>query len=111
MGRLSEAIIKELGFETQEFENRLVNQIPVAAAKIVTTNADRLVLIFVNLGVNNAYIHFNNDVSATNGIEVSANGGSVAMNYKEDFSLVGREWYGSAPAGLVNCLILEVIGV
>ena len=110
MGRLSEAILKELGFGTEEFENRLVNQIPAASAKVVTTNADRVALIFINLGANNAYIHFNPDVSATNGIEISANGGTVGMYFKEDFSLVGREWYGVAPAGAVNCVIYEVIG-
>lgn len=110
MGRLTDAIKGLYGFKAVTRQNPEVLVLQVAVTRFLPTDDDRLAFVIVNLGVNIAYINISNDVSATNGIELSANGGSVAMNFKEDFDMVGSCWYGTAPGGAVNILVLEVSG-
>lgn len=111
MGRLSEAIKNLMGFETRENRNPVVDALQNVTTRFLNMHNDRLAFLIVNTGVNPAYILNAPDVAAANGILLAANGGNIFMSYKEDLSLVGDEWHGVAPAGVVNILVLEVLGV
>lgn len=102
-------LIKEkLGVSIVEYTNREVSQIPAVAGRILSPHAGRLGFLLVNLSANDVYIGPFPDVSASKGIFVSPNGGSVSINYLEDFTLGTKDWYGvSAIAS--NCLIIEMV--
>lgn len=111
MGRLSEAIKNLLGFNTKSVRNPVVGALQVAATRFLAPSDDRLAFVIINTGVNAAYILNANDVTAANGVLLAANGGNVAMVHQEDLFLVGDEWWGLAPGGAVNILVLEVVGI
>lgn len=110
MGKLTEALMALFGMVTQEREDPEVVAITVAAVRVFKVDNDRVALYICNLGANDAYLSLDETVSATHGIVLSANGGNVALNFREDFGLVGRAWYASAPGGAVDCYTYEVVG-
>ena len=110
MGVLSELIKRLFDIKTEPRINDDTNTINVAETRIVKPNDDRVEFLVINLGVNNAFILPEPGVSATRGILLTPNGGHYLCEYDKDFHLVGKDWYGCAPLGAVNVLILEVIG-
>tara|TARA_Y100000758_G_scaffold302697_1_gene271315 strand:+ start:1375 stop:1752 length:378 start_codon:yes stop_codon:yes gene_type:complete len=79
-----------------------------AASTLITGDADRLGLLLLNLSSNTVYVSINNDVSATNGIRLGANGGSVALNVTDDGMIQTRTWYGLATGAGSSMYILEL---
>jgi hypothetical protein len=75
---------------------------------IITGNADRLGLLLLNLSANTVYVSIDNSVSATNGIRLGANGGSVALNVTDDGMIQTRTWYGLATGAGSSMYILEL---
>lgn len=110
MGKLTEMINNLFGVRTTSHHNPVVAALQIVSTKFLNVNDDRLGFLIVNLGANVAYILNNPDVSAVNGIMVGANGGAAHLIYKEDFTLVGDNWFGMAPGGPVNIMVLEVEG-
>lgn len=109
MGKLTDLIKGLFNIETYERRNPVVAALQAVQTQFLRVNDDRVAFLIVNLGVNVAYILNAQDVSATNGILIGANGGSINTIYSEDFFLVGEAWYGIAPAGAVNILVIEVL--
>lgn len=110
MGRLADLVQKEMGGKTRVRFAAPGLVLGVAASRIVPQNANRLGLVIVNLSANNVFIAFDNQVSASHGIFLAPNGGSISMNYKDDFELVGFEVFGIASAAGSNIYCIEVIG-
>lgn len=81
----------------------------MGAASAVVARADggRLALLIVNTGANPVLLRAGRPATAAIGIRLVANGGHVSMNYKDDFSLVGKEWNGLATAGTSTLYVQE----
>jgi len=100
MGALSEFVKARFGVMTRYNDNPLATSVGTTAAQIWRTNADRLMLVIVNLSSNVMYINVDNAVSSTNGWRVGANGGAVVFTAEEDGELVGYPfWVIAAGAG------------
>lgn len=81
----------------------------VAAASLLLGNADRVGLLFVNLGANDVFIAISSAVATTFGIRLTANGGNASFDVTEDFTLPTRQWFGIASGGSSAVYILEVV--
>tara|TARA_R110000824_G_scaffold89382_3_gene219187 strand:- start:2625 stop:3002 length:378 start_codon:yes stop_codon:yes gene_type:complete len=79
-----------------------------AVSTISGANPDRLGLLLLNLSSNTIYVSIDNSVSATNGIRLGANGGSVALNVTDDGMIQTRTWYGLATGAGSSMYILEL---
>ncbi len=95
--------------KTRAVENPVVTATGATAAIVFNNNPNRLAWIFVNLSANAIYLALANDVSATKGILVAANGGWRAFIYDEDFQMTGWAMWGISPAGASNCYSIEVV--
>ena len=61
-------------------ERETTTTVGTAVSTVVESNPDRLGLLILNLSNNNVFVAIENNPSATNGIRLGANGGSVAFN-------------------------------
>lgn len=86
-----------------------VATVGVAAATLVGNNPDRLALLVIGLGANNVFLGLQQNVSASRGIQLAPNGGSVAMIVDEDFTLPTRELFAIAPGGNTAVYVLELV--
>ena len=75
---------------------------------IIGGNPDRLGLLILNLSSNTLYVSIDNSVSATNGIRLGANGGSVALNVTDDGMIQTRTWYGLATGAGSSVYVLDL---
>jgi hypothetical protein len=63
---------------------------------IAPADPERVVLSIVNLSSGVAYVALSPAVSATRGIALAANGGSITITADDDGELVTRAWYALA---------------
>src|SRR5580698_7646863 len=98
---------QELGGPCTENETILALTALVANAA-VNGNGDRVGLIFVNLDSQAMYLSLTAQTGA-NGIELSANGGSLTMNVRDDFTLCSRAWYATTGHPTASLYVLEII--
>ncbi len=68
------------------------------AAELVGADPERVILTVVNLSANVVYVAPSNQVSATNGIRLNANGGSMTIDAETDGVLLSASWWGIAAA-------------
>ncbi len=109
-GKLSAAIAREIGIDTEPRANPLLTSVGVAVVKIVPNNPNRFALLIMNLGSVAMYVKPSLDVSATSGIRLAPNGGQISLNWREDFHLTGWDWYAIADAAATELFVLEVVG-
>lgn len=109
MGKLAELIFKEFGVKTIPRINPLVSSVGTSVVKVLNNNPDRIAFLIFNLGDYSLYIAPDNKVSASYGILVSSSGGFLNMIYKEDFELLGHNFYGVSPSGITAIHVLELI--
>jgi hypothetical protein len=98
--------VGELGGPTVETESYPVAQL--TATDLVIGNGDRCGLFAINLGANPVYISVLPTVSATSGILLSANGGLVSLNVRDDFTMPSRNWKMIATGGTSQMYVLEL---
>lgn len=84
--------------------------IAVTATRILPRNPNRYAFLFVNLSAGSIFLLDSPLVSATNGILVAPNGGSVSVSVEEDFSLPAEEWSALAPLGATEFLLISLEG-
>lgn len=89
-------------------ENDSAPTVQANATVIVDGNGDRVALIILNQSATDVYIHFDPAVSTTNGILLSAKGGSVSMDVTRDFTFPSRRWYGIGNGGAAQLTVLEL---
>src|SRR3972149_3742926 len=70
---------------------------PPPPAQTLAPGPDRVSFIIVNLSAVAIYVAPRLGVSATSGIRLAPNGGSLSLSWRDDFHLVG--WGGEAVAG------------
>lgn len=79
-----------------------------AVSTVIGSNPDRLGLLILNLSANTVYVSIDNSVSATNGIRLGANGGSVSLNVTDDGMIQTRTWYGLATGAGSSVYVLDL---
>jgi hypothetical protein len=97
----------EFGGPTTEQESYVALPGGAVFTLLVPNNAERISLTFVNVAVNDAAITLN-ATGSTGGIHLTASGGAVSFNIRDDATLPGRLWYGFSSAAS-NLYVLEVI--
>lgn len=86
--------------------------VPIALTSptlLVNGNGDRVGLLMMNLGSNNAFVTIGPTPSSTSGILLAANGGFITLNVRDDFTLCTRNWYGIANSSGVQIYVLEIV--
>jgi hypothetical protein len=100
----------EYGYLIHDVESFPFLPFPGGATQIAPGNGDRLGLIIINPSVSEVFVSISSKVSNLFGILLSANGGSLTMNVRQDMTLPTREWFGIAVGAPVNLYVLEIIG-
>lgn len=77
-------------------------------SSIVESNPDRLGLLILNLSTNTVFVAIENNPSATNGIRLGANGGSVAFNVTDDGMIQTRAMFALATGAASSVYVLEL---
>ncbi len=108
-GPLSAAIDKELGVETEPRINPDTGSVGLSVVRIAPNNPNRFSLVVINLGSAAVYIRPDRAVSSTAGIRLAPAGGSFSASWRDDFHLVGWDWYAIADAAAQSILVLEVV--
>jgi hypothetical protein len=98
---------RELGGPVNEVESLVTATSP--KAEILGGNADRVAVVFVNTGSNDAIISLGGLSSISGGIRLAAQGGTMILTLRDDFTLPTRAFSGFASAGPSNIYILEYV--
>ena len=81
-----------------------------SSSVILKANPARVVIVFVNLGAYSVYLSPVGAASATSGIFVGKQGGSVVWEEKTDYDIVSSyDIQGLAAGGSSACYILEYL--
>ncbi len=104
---LHEAIARDLGMRVRTAENREDESINTTASICARSDGGRLALTIVNLGSNAVYLRPGAAPSSTVGIRLSDGGGSMSMNYRDDYSVVGKEWQAVTASGTTTLYVAE----
>lgn len=59
-------------------------------SRLLAEDGERVSYLLINLSPNRIFASFDNTVSSSRGIVLSANGGFFSMNAKDDFTIVAR---------------------
>ena len=84
--------------------------VTTTTSRLVRNNPGRVQLFVSNISASHVYISPRNTVSATEGIRLQANEGSISFTSREDGNLPELEWFVQG-AGSVNILVVEVLRV
>ena len=103
-----EFTLKRFGFPTRAVENPVVAAVGTSALTVLRNNPDRVFWLVVNLSTNVVYVALSEEVSATHGIRLDANGGWVSMSVEEDGEAVGYEVYALATGADSDIYVLEM---
>lgn len=106
---LASLLQDRLGVETFDIVNRLVTTIGTTAVRVIPNDPNRVAFVLVNLSTGTMHFGPFSDPSGTKGIQIGSGGGSLVSIWDEDFSLVGREWYGVSSVAASELLTLELV--
>lgn len=102
-------INQRFGVRTRHKENDSTTAMTTAEARVLRNDSARLAATIINLGQVDVFVRPNTGPSATVGIRIGPNGGSMALIWDEDFNMVGLEWFGVTDAGVSTLYISEVV--
>jgi len=105
--RLSDIISQLFGVRTAPRLNNYGNTVGITAVIILQDDPRRVGAIIVNNSLATLYVSPLPDVSSTKGIYVAPGGGSLILNWEQDFELVSHKWYAIAGAALSAVTVLE----
>lgn len=87
----------------------VTSSIGTSISTILRQDPARLAVTLVNLSTNVIFVAPDSNVSATNGIRLDANGGSMSINVRNDFVLPGLEWSALATGAGSNLFGTQVL--
>lgn len=105
-GAAMQYAVLQFGGPVEEADTTVL--VTTSATKLVGNNPDRVMLMFVNLAGAPVFVLPGNNPSATNGISISQNGGSMVTIVRDDGTLPTREWYGVSTSGSASVYVLEL---
>jgi hypothetical protein len=102
-----------LEFTEQDLGGPCTEQETFVATSTVLTiavegNGDRVAIVFVNQGTTDLIIGTRPDISASQGIRLTANGGGATFTVREDYTLCSRRWYALAISATPTLYVLEI---
>lgn len=106
---LADLLKERLGVDTYERVSAPGFQVGTSIISVARQNPNRVALLFVNLSANTVYLSPDGVPSSTHGIALGANGGFLALNYRDDMSLCGMEWAGIASGAGSDIFVLELL--
>ena len=107
---LQELIESQFGVKTSYEINPVTDSALVNVTRVLGINPNRLGFVFMNMGANTVYLSPQNTVSVGNGIMIQSGGGGVSFIWRDDFNLVGVDWYAIADGLASNIHIMEIVG-
>lgn len=102
-------IERELGVKTSSRQSDPASTISQAAVVIFKPDPRRLFFLFVNMGTGTIFLAPRPGVSATDGIFIPANGGTLSSSFRDDFILPALEWSGLGADANIPFYTLEVL--
>jgi hypothetical protein len=106
---LDDLLTQEYGVNTHPGTETGVKAVQTTVTQLCSNNPNRVGLTFLNLGAASVFIYIDNTVGVGKGLLVSANGGSVALDWRTDFTLISNDWYGISPGGPSNLQVIELV--
>ena len=97
------------GVSTRAAENREDTSMSTTSSIVLRNDATRLAATIVNLGSNDVYVRPDGPASSSAGVIIAKNGGSLSLIFRDDFSLVGKEWQGATGSSTSTLYISEVL--
>ena len=104
-----ELLERVYGVKTTHSINPEVAQVETTLTKILSFNPKRVSFILINLGANFLTVAPDPLVSATRGIYLVPNGGTLSMVWTEDFEMPTFEWFGIADTAACEIFVMEVL--
>jgi len=109
MSTARQLVQERFGAPVNPVVNRSVSSVGAAATRLFINDPDRLGFLVVNLSVNDLWIGPFPDVSATKGIRLGTNGGSISLVWFEDFEITAWEWFAIGSAAATTLLAVEYL--
>jgi hypothetical protein len=106
---LATVLARKWGVATTVNVNPAGNNVPTNVVTIMKNNPNRLAWILVNLGSTVILVAPLRAASATFGIQIPPNGGSIALLADEDFDMTGYEWTAISIGGGNQIFSIEVL--
>ena len=100
--------LKRFAFPTRAVENPVISSIGTTAKEALKNNPDRVFWLIINLSGNTVYVALSEDVGATKGIRLDANGGYACMSAEEDGEAAAYEVYAVATGAASAIYVLEI---
>lgn len=108
-GSLADLIEREFGFAVHPELNRLTDSCETTATKLTSNNPRRVGLTVINLGTTALYLTPDNAPSASRGIYIGPNGGSMTLDWRVDMTLISYDWWGIAITSADPVFVQEVV--
>lgn len=106
----ADLVSERFGVRVRDTEPAAIATVGTASAVLLRADSMRYAFTFINLSANNIFIRPKNTASATNGIRVDPNGGSVTVILEDDFTLASLEWQAIAAGAGSAFYLLAVVG-
>ncbi len=104
-----ELLERQFGVKTSHGINPEVAQVETTLTKILSYNPKRVSFVLINLGSDFITVAPDSLVTATRGIYLVPNGGTLSMVWTEDFEMPTFEWFGIADTAACSIFVLEVL--
>lgn len=106
---MDDLLRNELGVNSHPGPESGTQAIGLTVGKILSNNPNRVGLTMINLSANTIYIGPENTTSSSEGIFLSANGGSLSFDWRTDMTLIPNQWFAVATGAASSLYILEVV--
>ena len=83
----------------------------VTSQRALDNNPNRVALTITNLGANEVYLLPDFGVSATAGIRLNQNGGSVSLQWEYDLDVIAYNWYVITSVGTSIIQMIEAVTI
>ncbi len=106
---LHELIDNIFGVRTRSEENPENTGMTTTSQRILKNDSARLAFIINNLGQQTVVIRNQAGPTSSVGYSIGPNGGSMSMQFDEDFNKVGHEWFGVTPSGTSDIYVEQIL--
>lgn len=106
---LHSLIARDFNVRTRQEDERAITAMTTAVAQIVPNDSSRLAMVIVNLGSQIVFIRNRRPPSSSAGFSLGPGGGALILHYRDDFYMVGHDWFGLSAAGTSTLYVTEVL--
>ena len=106
---LDDIITQEFGTATRSEVDPETNEVGTSIVQILKNDPSRISFSVVNLSGNDVYVAPFPDVGTSKGIRLGPNGGGLSSRFRQDFHMVGYDWYAIASGASSAILTIAVV--